>query len=373
MSRLFMVALFLEMCGPVFVNARLGMGAVVLTNSTFWDFVKENKKVLVDFYSKDDENWQNMQKELDGSVRQIRDMGCNVPVGKVDVGKETSLAQILAPGTRYPQLLWFLNGHQTQYHRTLRTAKSISDFVMALNRDPIIMITSDEQAKNYNRCILAHTTKASEIYKVMEVVASKHLDTVAFAVREGAADSALDNHNISFISDDAPAPVLYPGPMTVVGVEEWVRGLLVKSEAPPEGEPEEGEPVVVVGKTFEKMVLRQDKDVLLLVYAPWCGHSRKVFPVWQTLARATSHETHLVVAKLDGDRNSSPLPELFPWDAYPTIFFVKAGDRTPHIFAHKNRTVANLVAFANEFGTAPITVDEAVLAESDSESGLGEL
>ena len=33
---------------------------------------------------------------------------------------------------------------------------------------------------------------------------------------------------------------------------------------------------------------------------------------------------HLVVAKMDGDQNSSPLQEEFSWTSYPHIFFVKA-------------------------------------------------
>lgn len=62
----------------------------------------------------------------------------------------------------------------------------------------------------------------------------------------------------------------------------------------------------------------------MLVYVPWCGFSRKFLPVWQAFARAVANVKHLVVAKMDGDQNTSPLPEDFSWTAYPHIFFVKA-------------------------------------------------
>lgn len=366
LHRFCLAALLFVFCGPSVVVARLGTGAVLLTNESFAAFVHKADRVMVDFFDRSDEDWQSTQFELDAAVRQVRDLGCSVPVGKVDAAAQTILAQQFVANRRLPQLLWFLHGEATQYHRTLRTQKHISDFMLALDRNPIVAVKDDAQVKNYNRAVLAHTKRATVLYKALEVVASKHLDTIAFLVREGPED------NVTYITDEA-APSPYTGEVSVPAIEAWVRSLLIKSEALPEETPVEGEPVVVVGKTFEKMVLRDDKDVLILIYAPWCGHSRKVFPVWEVLAKATTHVSHLVVAKMDGDRNSSPLPDTYSWEAYPTILFVKAGNRTPSVF-HGNRTIAGLVGFANEHGSAPFSVDEKVMLEDeDSLSGLGEL
>lgn len=44
------------------------------------------------------------------------------------------------------------------------------------------------------------------------------------------------------------------------------------------------EPVkVVVGDNFEELVLN-DKYVLLEAYAPWCGHCKKLAPIFDDLA-----------------------------------------------------------------------------------------
>lgn len=372
MWRFWLAVVLSEICSPLLPEARLGEGVVELTNATFDDFVSKNSKVLVDFYTRDDENLGSLEAELKYGMLQFRSFGCKAAVGKVNVKGHPDLEKRFVPaGGRLPQLLWFLHGHATQYHRNLRNAKSISDFVMALDRDPIAVVTSDEQVKNYNRAVLAHTASGSPLFKTLQVVASQHLDTIAFLVRPPPPGS---KDNISYVTDgEGAAPVLYTGETTVPAIESWVRSLLMKSEEPPTDEPQEGEALVVVGKTFEKLVLRKDKDVLILIYAPWCGHSRKVAPAWEVLARAVTQESHLVVAKVDGDRNSSPLPELFTWDAYPMIFFFAAGNRTPAIF-HGNRTVANFVHFVNDHGTAPFTVDDAIMqADPDSLSGLGEL
>ena len=68
---------------------------------------------------------------------------------------------------------------------------------------------------------------------------------------------------------------------------------------------------------------------------------------------------HLVVAKMDGDQNTSPLPEDFSWTSYPHIFFVKAGSKLPIIF-HGNRTVSHLVQFAEEHGSKPLDLDPSI-------------
>merc|ERR1711920_510638 len=97
----------------------------------------------------------------------------------------------------------------------------------------------------------------------------------------------------------------------VVALDQWVRKKLMKSEPVPEGDKEvwdEGS-LVVVGVTFEELVLRKDKDVFLYVYAPWCGFSKKFFKTWNQFAKVMANVPNPVIAKIDGDLNSAPFPE----------------------------------------------------------------
>lgn len=345
-------------------EARLGGSASqtqVLTEGTFEAFIAENDKVLVDFYDPTESSWRDGQAELDTALRNVRDFGSKVPFAKVDASKEKALAAKYVPDGRYPQLLWFLHGELTQYHRTLRTSKGIGDFVMALDRDPMVALKSEEEARDYVPAVLARVARDSATYNILKVVASKHMDTVAFTFVEGSSDEI-------FWMAAGVDPMKYAGGVSVTGIEKWVRMQLLKSEAIPEDPSllEDEGSQVVVGKSFEDMVLRKDKDVMMQVYAPWCGFCKKFSKVWNSFAQDVKDAKHLVVAKMDGSRNSSPLDE-FSWDSYPKIFYVKAGERKP-IHFEGDRTLENLWAFASKHGSKPLKLGDKAETRSDSES-----
>jgi len=92
------------------------------------------------------------------------------------------------------------------------------------------------------------------------------------------------------------------------------------------------EPVkVVVGSTLQSEVFVSDKDVMLEVYAPWCGHCKKLDPEYTKLAKKVKKEelTDLIsIAKIDGTANDSPVDSI-EWSGFPSIFFIKAGVSEP--------------------------------------------
>jgi len=103
----------------------------------------------------------------------------------------------------------------------------------------------------------------------------------------------------------------------------------LKSEEIPESN---DEPVkVVVGTTLQEQVFQPEKDVLLEVYAPWCGHCKKLAPEYEKLAlkvRKEGLEDILSIAKMDGTTNDSPVDSI-SWEGFPTLFYVKAGSTVP--------------------------------------------
>lgn len=129
---------------------------------------------------------------------------------------------------------------------------------------------------------------------------------------------------------------------------------VIKSQAFPTRDPED--PVqVVVGNDFEDIVMDTSKDVLLEIYAPWCGHCRKLAPIYQQLGQVLqdhqADKVHdVVIAKMDGTVNDVPLSVGFTVTAYPTIKFIKAG--TNEIIDYQGeRSLQEFADFLNKHST----------------------
>ncbi|EFA76633.1 protein disulfide isomerase [Heterostelium album PN500] len=126
---------------------------------------------------------------------------------------------------------------------------------------------------------------------------------------------------------------------------------------------------VIVGKTYEQIVLDETKDVLVEFYAPWCGHCKSLEPIYKQLGDYMAENPHVVIAKVDATANDVP-PEL-AIRGFPTIKYFKATDKKNPVEYNGQRDLASLVEFIQEHSTQTLkfskTVEEfsGVEAESD--------
>lgn len=89
----------------------------------------------------------------------------------------------------------------------------------------------------------------------------------------------------------------------------------LKSEAEPASQ---GPVTVIVGTTWESIVLDKTKDVLVKYYAPWCGHCKSLAPVWEELGAAFANNDDVVIAKFDATANEVAGLSI---RGYPTLKF----------------------------------------------------
>uniref|UniRef100_A0A672GGU9 Protein disulfide-isomerase A4 n=1 Tax=Salarias fasciatus TaxID=181472 RepID=A0A672GGU9_SALFA len=127
---------------------------------------------------------------------------------------------------------------------------------------------------------------------------------------------------------------------------------IVKSQPVPKNN--KGPVKVVVGKTFEEIVMDKQKDVLIEFYAPWCGHCKKLEPDYLALAKKYKGEKSLVIAKMDATANDVP-NENYKVEGFPTIYFAPSNSKqSPVKFEGGDRTVDGFSKFLEQHATKPL-------------------
>lgn len=102
---------------------------------------------------------------------------------------------------------------------------------------------------------------------------------------------------------------------------------------------------VVVGDTFNDMVINNDDYVLLESYAPWCGHCIELEPTLVELAEKLKHVQGLVISKMDATMNEHPSLQI---RGFPTITLYKPDSKDEPERYDGERTFEDLLEFLEE-------------------------
>ncbi|KAG9355964.1 hypothetical protein JZ751_000808 [Albula glossodonta] len=131
---------------------------------------------------------------------------------------------------------------------------------------------------------------------------------------------------------------------------------IIKSQPIPKNN--KGPVKVVVGKTFDDIVMDKKKDVLIEFYAPWCGHCKKMEPDYLALGKKYKHEKNLVIAKMDATANDVP-NDNYKVEGFPTIYFSPSNNKqNPIKFEGGNRDLEGLSTFLEKHATKLSLKDE---------------
>jgi len=178
-----------------------------------------------------------------------------------------------------------------------------------------------------------------------------HLDRTKWA--DHAKNYGLEADKVGIVLEDQEKHknFVYPQSQAVTGealktfCAGFVSGTLkpnIRSQVPPATN---ADPVkVLVGSTFEELVMDKTKDVLVEFYAPWCGHCKQLEPIYDELAQKFLITPSLVIAKIDATENDSPMDI----KGYPTIVMFPANDKENPIHYEGDRSLADLEAFIKE-------------------------
>ncbi|KAK0390726.1 hypothetical protein NLU13_0229 [Sarocladium strictum] len=98
---------------------------------------------------------------------------------------------------------------------------------------------------------------------------------------------------------------------------------------------------------FDKVVLESGKPTFVGFVAPWCGHCKKLAPVWDELAISLKgHEDDIQIAKVDAESEPS-LRKRFGIRAFPTLRYFDGMGNEPQEYGSA-RDLESLTAFIAE-------------------------
>ena len=216
--------------------------------------------------------------------------------------------------------------------------------------------------------------KWNEAEKIMEKIADKvggKLKVVMSEIKEGMAKRIAEYIGIK--NEDLPSvrildtrrdikKYIMEGSIDEKNIlnfiDGWEQGKL-KLHLKTQEEPKEnnGDIFVVVGKTFQKEVIDNDKDVMLVFYAPWCGHCKQLLPNYEEAAKKLKAKNpKIVLAKMDATENEV---ESVTITGFPTIKFYPGNKKgSKPIDFNGERTTEGIIKFIQTNAYNKVVLDE---------------
>jgi protein disulfide-isomerase A1 len=290
-------------------------------------------------------------------------------------GLTTNEAAIAAAGVTPPAVVVYRNYDEpeTTYPYPIASAsvKDLEEWIQDLS----VPIIGEVNGENY--AVYAASPKPlaylfvdpadekhEEHIAAIKPIAAEHKGKLNFvwidAVKFGDHAKALNLQEAqwpSFVIQDITQQLKYPLDQStavtperiVTMVEHFNSGKLepsLKSQPIPETQDESV--FTLVGKQFDEIVYDDSKDVFVEFYATWCGHCKRLKPIWDSLGdHFASVKDRVVIAKMEAQENDIPPSAPFRVSGFPTLKFKPAGSKEFMDFDGE-RSLESLIAFVEE-------------------------
>ncbi|XP_058790201.1 protein disulfide-isomerase A3-like [Phymastichus coffea] len=122
-----------------------------------------------------------------------------------------------------------------------------------------------------------------------------------------------------------------------------------KSEPIPEDNT--GSVKIAVAKNFDEIVTNNPKDILIEFYAPWCGHCKKLAPIYDELGDKMADED-VEIVKFDATAND--VPSNFEVRGFPTLFWVLKDKKDSPVKYEGGRELDDFIKYIAKHSSKPL-------------------
>ncbi|KAG2385919.1 hypothetical protein C9374_003068 [Naegleria lovaniensis] len=338
------------------LNKKTGPVAVPIDSESALQELKSSSKVLVVGFvsSKDSDNYKNLLEAADNS--DLEDFIVAVVVGNADLNAKNQITQ--------DSVVVFRDFDSTPAVSANFDVQAIVDFVKE-NGYPLV---DEVSGATFQRLVekelpigvlfidFADESAKKKYIEELTEIAQQFKGKVVL----GYSDASIYGEQLSIMGGnkniipgfaimDVVNRANYPLKAESITKEdianfvgEVLAGKVPKFVRSQEIPAENNEPVkIVVGKSFDDIVINNDNDVLLEFYAPWCGHCKSLEPVYNQLAEELKDVKGLTIAKIDATENDTPINI----EGFPTIYFFPKGGKQSPVPYEGDRTKDDLKNF----------------------------
>lgn len=120
----------------------------------------------------------------------------------------------------------------------------------------------------------------------------------------------------------------------------------LKSEAVPEDN--SGPVTTAVAKNFDEVVTNNGKDTLIEFYAPWCGHCKKLAPIFDELGEKLKGED-VGIVKMDATAND--VPSAYEVKGFPTLYWLPKDSKSSPVRYESGRELNDFIKYIAKHAT----------------------
>lgn len=257
-------------------------------------------------------------------------------------------------------------------------AEEIDSFVK-LNKYPLVTVLNSKNANLVYASplklhLLLFAESKDDYVKPLYLEAARHFKGKVMFLAIDLKDEEFSKPMLAVYGLDTAKPVvagldnedgsryLLESDLTVESLKDfaadfYARKLPLYYKSDPVPAQNDGLVKIVVGKTVEKIVMDDTKDVFLFVHAPWCATCEKVGRNFEKLAKHVQDVSSLVMAKYDANSNEHPI--LMEVPNYPSLLLYPAGRKSSSpLLAKSQGSWKKLLAFLKENVAIPFPLKD---------------